>query len=420
MPKRCSWRLVCGAILTIGTEEGRLEPPIYFGVAVWGPTFCESFVTGALASLLAEGNIPALSNNSKKNTFIIYTRKVDWEWLTMQAMVKLLQQYMQIEFIELAELSEQEYQLLNNPLKSRKLYLMTMGHRQIVNRMYAEHAIGSIIIVDSIYAKYSISAAYKHIAQGKTAVLVFCPRFATTAMIEELRERKYIIPGNPLALSSRELLAIAMRHQHLDLQMQEWDRPTIPEVMLETSWPLPNKSGKLFYTWSCWCAFVDYSKLKTHNVESLGNNTIDGVYWGENLTKESSHFITDSDEFTLVSFSSPIDRRRLIPIRRSFRAKAIMARCKLAFARQRIKYMMHGQTDPFKLWFANKPIYMHTKDLMPDCLRLKKSTQGIINKIVNKKFTMHDQILLHLNEPHLWQKVFSKKLFVKIYRVIFR
>lgn len=397
------------------TEHDVTSPrPIYFGVAVWGQAFCESFAIGALASLLAEGNIPALGNPSGKNTFIIYTRAVDWEWFQRQAIIKRLQQYMIVMFMEMMDISEEAYQALNNPLLSSKLYLMTMGHRQILDKMYTDKAIGSIVIPDSIYSSHSIQSAYQHIANGKQSVLVFCPRFATTAMIDELQEQQYIQPGQPLELTSRELVEVAMRHQHIDIQMQKWDIPYFPEFMLELGWMLPDKSGMLFHTWSCWCAFIDYGQLKTHNMESLGHNTIDGVYWSANITKETTHLITDSDEFTLISYSPHINRRQ-VPIRRILRAKSIMTPCKVAFAKRVIKNMLNEQTDPFKLEFAHQPIYMHTKDLTPVCLHLAEKTQAIMKDIINHKLTVHDQILLCLNEPHLLKKIVSTMLrFLKL------
>ncbi|MDP3561062.1 MAG: hypothetical protein Q8R83_02640 [Legionellaceae bacterium] len=377
---------------------------IYFGVSVWGRAFCESFINCALASLLAEGNIPALGNSSKANRFIIYTTREDWDWLIVQPLVTLLQQHMDIEFIEMSQLSEMEYKNLNNALNSRKLYLMTLGHRQILEKMFADKAVGSVIIPDSIYSNGSIPAAYQHIVNGKTGVLVFCPRFATTDIVDELRNKNYLQINQPLVIESRDLVAAAMRHLHIDMQMQKWESDSLPEFMLETSWTLPDKSGMLFHTWTCWCAFIDYNKLPEHDVSSLGRNTIDGIYFGNNLTQETSHFITDSDEFTLISFSPNLERKQtpLHWLLRSNKGKLIS---KIAFAKKTLQGTFNMQTDAFKLQFAKQPIYMHTADLTLADIKLKTQTLPLIDEILKSQLTFFEKISLYLNDPLLWKKI---------------
>lgn len=381
--------------------------PIYFGVSVWGREFCESFVNCALASLLADGNIPALSNLSEKNLFIIYTTKSDWDWLVEQPMIKLLKQYIAVAFLEMPHITKEEYLQLNNSLKSRKLYLMTLGHRQILNKMYADKAVGSIVISDSIYANNSIQSAYKHIANGKMAVMVFCPRFSTTALIDELRNSQYLRQDHPLSIDSRKLLEMAMRNLHIDMQMQDWNAPYLPEFLFETSWRLPDNAGLLFHTWTCWYSFINYARLSEHNIQSLDNNTIDGVYFGANLISKECHFITDSDEFTLISFSPHIDRKTK-PIYNFFQTKKILEIIKIIFAKKTIFGTINMQTDLFKLEFAKSPIYMHVKDLTPACFNLQSSTQAIMQKILANKSSALERILLFIITKEFGEKLQSK------------
>lgn len=381
--------------------------PIYFGVSVWGREFCESFVNCALASLLAAGNIPALENISGKNLFIIFTTKEDWEWLAEHPLLTLLRQYMAVEFMEMPSISEEDYLQLNNALKSRKLYLMTLGHRQILNKMYEDKAVGSIVISDSIYSNNSIQSAYQHIANGKTAVMVFCPRFSTTSIIEELRENQYLHPDRPLSIDSRKLLEIAINNLHIDVKMQDWDAPHLPEFLFETSWRLPDEIGLLFHTWTCWYSFINYSRLSKHNIQSLDNNTIDGVYFSANLNSKECHFITDSDEFTLISFSPHIERKTS-PIYRPFQTKKILERIKIRFAKRKIFGTLNMQTDAFKLEFAKSPIYLHVKDLTPSCVNIQNSAQTIMQKILTDRTSMFDRLVFFMVTKGFLGKVQSK------------
>lgn len=389
--------------------------PIYLGVAVWGRSFCESFVNLALASLLAEGNIPALDNSSGRNCFLIYTTEEDMAWMEAHPLLKQLKRFMQVEFMVMSPISEQAYKKLNNSLSSSKLYTMTLGHRQILNRMYADKAVGSIVLADSVYSNKSIYNAYQHIIGGKTAVMVFCPRFSTNSLVDELVEQKYVQSGLPVTIESRDLIKVAMNNMHIDMLMQQWEAPYLPEFMLEAGWLLPDKSGMIFHTWSCWCAFINYNLLLSHNTDSLGNNTIDGVYFGANLKKEDAHFITDSDEFTLISFSPHI-HRKLVPIKVNgdLPKKKIINFLKIVFVKQFLKRSAYTHTDPFKLEFARQPIFMHTQDITQSCHALKAETNAIIEKVLTNKSTLFGRAMLYLNESYCRDKVTNK--IVSIYK----
>src|SRR3990167_7681741 len=374
-------------------ESGKI--PVYFGIAVWGRAFRESFVNNALASLLADGNIPALNNSSGKNRFLIYTTYEDKRWIEKQALIKLLMQYMDVEFLEMTPILEGEYIEVNNALNSSKLYTMTMGHLQIVNRMYKDKAIGSIVLADSIYSNNSIRSAHRYILDGKKGVLVFCPRFSTDKIVDSLIEQKYIQLDTPLTIEPRDLVKVAIANLHVDMLMEQWEAPYIPEFMMEAGWLFPDKSGMLFQTWSCWCAFINYSQLLTHNVESLGRNTVDGVYFGANLNKEDVHLITDSDEFTLISYSPNLSRR-IYPINifHNSLSKTVISGMKISFVKNFLKGSISTHTDIFKLAFASHTIFMHTKDLTPDCLSLASNTKAIMNKVFNEKTPFHDKFVL--------------------------
>ncbi|MDP3706005.1 MAG: hypothetical protein Q8R24_08870 [Legionellaceae bacterium] len=376
--------------------------PIYFGVCMWGRSFCELFVNYALASMLAEKNIPALDNSARKNCFLICTTKNDWEWLQRQATIKLLERYIDIDFIEITPISEEAYKKLNNRLNSHKLYIMTMGHRLILNRMYKDKAVGSIVFPDSIYANNAISSAYKHIADGKTSVLVHCPRFSTTSIIEELCDLKFVTQGDPLSIEPRALVQVAMRHLHIDIRMQQWDAPYFPEFLLEPSWILPDNAGMLFYTWNCWYAFINYANLASHNISTLGDNSIDGVYFDANLKPNEAHFIEDSDEYALITFSPHI-HRTIKPIHRisySVSSKNMMDLIKINFTKQKINGSMGMHMGQFKMEFASKPIYWHSKELTPACYQLQAQSQMLIQKSLYGKLTFIDKIKIDISNTH--------------------
>lgn len=391
--------------------------PIYFGIAVWGRSFCESFVNCALASLLAEGNIPALDNLSGKNSFLIYTTAEDRRWLESQVMLKQLKRFMIVEFMEMTPISERSYQKLNNGLHSSKLYTMTLGHRWILERMYQDKATGSIVLADSIYANKSIPSAYQYILKGKTSVFVLCPRFSLDSIVDALEEQKIYQRGKPLTIESRDLVKVAIQNLHIDMLMEQWEAPYIPEFMMEASWILPDESGMLFHTWSAWCSFINYSLLLTHNMDSLEHNTVDGVYFGANLKKEETHFITDSDEFTLISFSPHI-HRRLTPLKihNKILAKSLINSTKKTFVRNFLKRDVNTHTDSFKIEFALQPVFMHTKDLTPACHALSNETHAIMSNILHAESSSFENKITDVHEFYRKENAELKYMVKLIYK----
>src|SRR3990167_10890608 len=122
-----------------------------------------------------------------------------------------------------------------------------------------------------------------------------------------------IIPPRPDGDRCTSWIAyVALQCLHIDIAMQNWNAPVLPEFAIELAWSLPNQKGILFHPLSFWYVFIDYSKLANHNIECLKNNTIDATYLRDNFTKEDAHLITDSDVFTAISFSPDLPRKPVL------------------------------------------------------------------------------------------------------------
>lgn len=376
-----------------------ISNPIYLGVTIWGRNYCEVFINFTLASLLADGNIPALHNPKQQNKFLFCTTDNDWEWLKLQPLFSELKKYMQVEFLPLPNIAEEEYNQLQNPLCSHKLYIMSQGHLQIVSRMHQDQVIGGMVLADSIYANNSLRAAYSYIEADKIAVLVYCPRFSRLALLSDIQQTIATPLGMPLTLTARDLVQLAIKNIHTEVLMQQWDKPYLANWLSALCWDLPDKSGFVFYTWCCWYAFINYSKLTEHDASSLLNNTIDGTYLCDNLQPQDVYFITDSDEFTLITFSTEELDRPLMPISigRILPFKQIKNLLKIAFVKNIFLNTNFRQTDPFKISFTSQPIFIHSEDLTADCFLSTKPQQIIIDKILSKKLSGFEVFLLKIN-----------------------
>lgn len=369
--------------------------PIYLGVAFWGRGFRESFINYCLASLLGEGNIPALDNATGENRFLIYTSPEDWAWVEAQPLLYQLKRYMKVEFTPIDFISEEEFLKQNNPIHLIEMYQVTQAHRAIVSRMYTDQAVGGITYPNTIYAKHALSSSYQHIIKGKTAVLIHFPRFATMEFTNGLKYHGYFRVGESISVAARDLIRVALQYLHIDLISQQWELPCLPEVVMELAWPLPKNSGFLFHGFCMCCVFINYSQLATHQVDCLHDNTINGTYLYRNVKKEAVHLITDSDEVTAISFSQHINRKLIKIENNYFSSSKIRDFKKISYVKQTIKYAAYRQTDPLKLHFSKYPIYLHAEDLTDECFKIGKKSQAIVKKILGSD-SLSDLVFLSL------------------------
>src|SRR5208282_1900176 len=77
-----------------------LERPFYFICVLWGERFREYFLEYCLPSLLAPGNLPALSTRSPSK-FLIATRPEDWAAIEATAVFRAVARYVTPVFIEI-------------------------------------------------------------------------------------------------------------------------------------------------------------------------------------------------------------------------------------------------------------------------------------------------------------------------------
>ena len=356
-----------------------VSTPIYFGVAIWGKTFCQEFMEYGLLSLLASGNIPALPNFKNQNRFLFCTTSEDWEWLQLHPSFMLLNRYITAERIPLDLISEEEYQKLGVKL-AYKLYVVTGAHAALVSRMYQVKCIGSIIFPDTVYAKDSLKSVYPHILkEDKKAVLVHFPRFSTPELFKDLKEHGYIKPQTPIEIENRELIKHALKHRNLEVLVQNWEFLYAFHVITDLWWSISKNEGMLFHSVMWWPIFIDYSKLTSHNTECLKHSTIDASYLYNNFIKDDLHVIMDSDEFIMISYG-PHSNFRLKNIGGGGRSNHIS---KIIHWRAMIKSLTWF-IDPLKLELLKYPVFVHVNDLTRKDYKIEKKSRRIMQKILSK------------------------------------
>lgn len=339
-----------------GLMAGGAPDTIYFGVVFWGEPFLRRFMRYCALSLLSENNIPKLDNPRGANRFLFRTTDQDWDLLRDHPTFKLLCRHITPELLPMEPPGADD----------DKMAVMSSGHKAIAERMYQDRVYGSFVYPDTIYSDGSISQAVAFARAGKKVVVAACPRFANEDFLSELDARGLIKEGVPAKLPPRLLVEVAMQHMHSETLRHNWDAPYISDFLVAPWWRVPDGSGMVLHSFAWAPVLIDYSVLEAHDTRSLDELTIDCDYIYHNFPNVSdAHFVTDSDDFTLISSSSEEDLSFLpLKVMPNQTLPYVRERLKRIFLRKRIEVCIaQREFDPLKLEMFKVPVRIHSADV---------------------------------------------------------
>jgi hypothetical protein len=280
--------------------------PFYFGVVLWGEEFRGYFLDYCLPSLLAPGNIPALENKTDSR-FLICTTRADWEAMQNHPTYALLKRAIEPVLIEMSFPADSE----------SKMRAMSLGHKAIAEEMHRRHVYGTFVYPDTIFADGVVAEAQRLAKQGKKVVLAHCPRFANEGLLSVLIAKGLAKPGQPIALSARKLMDVAIPHMHSEMLHYEWKAPYFHALSPALIWWRLPGGGLLMHTLAWAPMLVDYSCIAAHDTTAMDEWTIDGDYIHKNFPDPLDvHAVTDSDAMTLMSFT-PESSLTFLPLQKA-------------------------------------------------------------------------------------------------------
>jgi hypothetical protein len=342
--------------------------PFYFGVVFWGETFRSYFLDFCLASLLSPNNIPALENPGECR-FLICTTRADWAAMQSHPTFGLLEKQIQPILIEMGPPSGQE----------SKMRVMSHGHKALAEKMYEQRACGTFIYPDTVFADGVVAEFQRLAKEGKKVVLAHCPRFANEGLLEALAARGLIRPGMPIALSAKELIAMALPHMHSETRRYEWEAPYFyAESPVFVWWRVPG--GGLLAHAAAWAPIlVDYAEIARHDTGALNHGTIDGDYIHRNFPDPSDvHAVTDSETMTLMSFT-PESSLTYLPLKRGLLTSLPLVGtwyrrlCLRAF-------LFSPAVDPLKRRLFVLPVTMYSSSPDPRVAQVQRTAADIITR----------------------------------------
>ena len=297
---------------------------VYLAVTFWGEEYRRYFIDFCLASLLAPGNIPAISDKASAR-LLIATTDDDWAALQSEPTFLAAGDLISVEHVPFA--------LRTYSTDHEKMLVMSEAHRSLARRMFDAGASGIFLYPDTVVATGFISRLERLREDGYSAVMFMNVRFANEGMPHEIERRGLIKPGQPLALSAKELVRLMIAHMHSELKRSGFDNDFDDFGCSSFFWEVVQGQDLLFHC-GCWVPLlIDYRSLRAHNDSAFESSTLDGDYVADNLAESDRiYFVRDTDEIFMTSFT-PEARTNysLAPILR-YRYRTVRTMLKIANA----------------------------------------------------------------------------------------
>ncbi|HXZ03147.1 MAG TPA: hypothetical protein VEI03_24375 [Stellaceae bacterium] len=294
------------------------DPKLYLALTLWGEEYRRYFVDFCLASLLAPGNIPAIADK-RAARLLLATTEDDWRALQDEPTFVAARKHIAVEHVpfDVPAFSD----------NTGKMLAMSKGHKLLTRRMFEDRAQGVIIFPDMIAATGFLAKIEELWRGGAAAIMFMNVRFANETLTQELGECGLLRRGMPLALSSRDLVRLTIRHMHSEMARGGFENKCRNDRCESVFW-IVGRGQDLVFHCGCWIPLlIDYRTLAAHDDSTFDQWTLDGDYAARNFSDSRELYVVrDTDDLMLVSITpeskihyslAPIPEYWFPPVRRS-------------------------------------------------------------------------------------------------------
>jgi hypothetical protein len=173
-------------------------------LAVWGEQYIRQFMDLSLRSLLAQGNIPGLSEHTE-STFIFLTCRRDRKVFAEHPMYKRLERYCRVEFVIIDDL------IFSGNYSATLTLAYERGMRHAGADMLSTYFI--YLVADYVMADGSMMNLLPHMQHGVSGITAGNFQAVEEDMLESFKMRMDERTG-VLTLPPRELMAMTLTHLH--------------------------------------------------------------------------------------------------------------------------------------------------------------------------------------------------------------
>jgi len=268
---------------------------VYLAVTFWGEEYRRYFLDFCLASLLAPGNIPAITDKSSSR-LLVATNDSDWAALQNEPTFLAVKELIAIEQVPFDNAS---YSAAHG-----KMLVMSQAHKRLAEIMFKDRAHGIFIYPDMIAAEGFIARLEQLRMQGFAVVMFMNVRFANGGLIDELREKDLIQRGKPLVLSPKQLVKLTIRHAHSEMRRSRFEADCEDHGCSSYFWVVAAGEDLLFHCGSWIPSLIDYGAIVQHDDTTFTSWTLDGDYITKNFRDPKTYyFVHDTSELFMISFT---------------------------------------------------------------------------------------------------------------------
>jgi hypothetical protein len=356
-----------------------LDRPFHFIVVLWGERFRNYFLEYCLPSLLAPGNIPALSSRPR-HKFLIATRPDDWAVMTATPIFRVLERHITPVFLEIPPC----------PADRSGCEHMGVGHKLALGIAYREKAYATVLTPDCMLSAGTIGRLQDYARAGVQLVLVPALRFAEEAFLGHLATMGAIPPesrsasASALSISGRQMAFAAVNGLHSETLAYEWNAPYFVPIAPAAWWRVPGEDGIVLHSLSWAFLLLDYEALGAHDTSTLDDWTLDGDYLYKNFARiERIHVVQDSDEMFLASWGPMLEA----PFRRFFIFKIPFIGERLNAGQFRHSFY-NGIFDPLKQEIFYKVIRWHANPLNPRWVEVEDRAAQLLSRTLRRETSL--------------------------------
>jgi hypothetical protein len=273
--------------------------PFYFVVVLWGERFRNYFLEYCLPTLLAPGNIPALTRH-RSAKYLIATTEADWDLMRASAIFKALERYATPALLELPLCPPDRPYWMQN----------IIGQKMCCDAVYFDKAYRIFTVPDFIYSDGIVLRLHELASGGAEAVFLNFqqPLVEQERFFKSLRDMG-MLPntsardtGQPLVFSSRQLVSAALRAIHSATTVNEWTAGYFCGYASTPWWRVPGEDGFVISGMVWNPLLISYAAVSRHDSALLDIHGLDGDYDMATIGDcEKIYAIRDSDEAFVVS-----------------------------------------------------------------------------------------------------------------------
>ncbi len=276
------------------------DRPIHFFSAVWGTFFTRQYIDAVLPTFLADGNFGDCRGR-QGDRYVIYTTRQDAD--TIQGSP---------EYQHLVSLIPTEIRVFDESLTmANGTPLLCWDANKLVNRHYAllipesikANAAIMMLTPDQPWSNGSFRKIREILNQGKRAVSLNCMMINAASIVPEMRAKFYNPRTHTMAISSRDLVQLALAHPHEYQTCFDVKAPLFCNFSASTYfWDIPGEGGLLYIIGGDAKAIV-HTDPTIPWPEASGFEVLEHV-WSLGMTNDNVYWAQESDEIFTIALDS--------------------------------------------------------------------------------------------------------------------